>query len=234
MSDFYKEHDSGDMPTKSLHVPGMTPGAPGGTAPGRRRWSRGKQAAVLLATCAVVGGGAFTAVQAATGSTSAPAASTQAAAAQTGTQAGQAGSQAGSATTATTQAAILRDAVTGTGVRRLARLRLLGGLYGQFTYETKQGARSLAFERGTITSVSGSNVVVRATDGTTWTWTLTGTSVVREDGTKEAATALAQGETVFAGGPVTNGVRDARLIVIRKAKASASSSSASSSSAASA
>jgi hypothetical protein len=223
MSDFYKEHDSGDMPTTPLNVPGMAPGAPRGTAPGRR-WSRGKQAAVVLATCAVVGGGTFAAVQAATGSPAGSAATTQAAAVQAGTQAGQAGTQAGSASSATTQAAILRDAVTGTGARRLARLRRLGGLYGQFTYETKQGPATLAFERGTITSVGNGTVVVRATDGTTLTWTLTGTSVVRENGAKEPETDLAQGQAVFAAGPVSGGAHDARLIVIRKAKTPAASS----------
>ncbi len=60
-------------------------------------------------------------------------------------------------------------------------------------------------------------MAVRADDGTTWTWVLTGTSVVRENGTREPACTPAQGETVFAGGLVTNKTRDARLIVIRKA-----------------
>jgi hypothetical protein len=126
--------------------------------------------------------------------------------------------------TATDQAALLRDALTGKGARRLARLRLLGGLYGQFTYETKQGARTLAYERGTITAVGGGDVVIRAANGTTWTWALTGTSVVRENGTKEPQNALAEGQTVFAGGPVTGGTRDARLIVIRKAATAATTS----------
>jgi hypothetical protein len=208
MSDFFMRNDPGDVPTTPIPLPGSAPGAPRGTGPGRRPWSRGKQAAAVLGICAVVGGGAFGAVQAATGSpgTAQPAAATT----QTGTQAALAGN-------ATGQAAVLRDVLTSTGIRRLARLRLLGGLYGQFTYETKQGARTLAFERGTITLVGNGDVVIRAADGTTWTWALTGTSVVRENGTKEPQSALAQGQTVFVGGPVSGGVRDARLIVIRKA-----------------
>ena len=116
---------------------------------------------------------------------------------------------------ASTQAAALSAVLGGHG--RLARLRRLGGMYGQFTYETKQGARTLAFERGTIASVAGGDVVVRAHDGTTWVWDLTGTSVVRDDGKRTTESALAAGEQVFAGGPVTGGTRDARLIVIRKA-----------------
>src|SRR5579859_1090872 len=44
----------------------------------------------------------------------------------------------------------------------LARLRALGGVDGQFTFHNSTGYHTLAFERGTIQSVSGSNVVVRA------------------------------------------------------------------------
>ena len=90
-------------------------------------------------------------------------------------------------------------------------------MYGQFTYETKQGARTVAFERGTVESVSGDSVVIRARNGMTETWTLTGNSVVRENGKRAAASALASGELVFAAGPVTGGAHDIRLIVIRKA-----------------
>ena len=54
--------------------------------------------------------------------------------------------------------------------RALVRLRLLGGMYGQYTFATKNGPHTLAFERGTIVSVAGADVTVRAKDGTTWTW----------------------------------------------------------------
>jgi hypothetical protein len=97
----------------------------------------------------------------------------------------------------------------------LARLRLLGGVHGEFTFHNKTGFHTLAFERGTITSVSGGNVVVRAPDGTTWTWLIVSNTVVRQNGSRTTTGALASGETVFTGGPVTNGVKDARLIVIR-------------------
>jgi hypothetical protein len=208
MSQMYKGIDPDDAPTMRIRVPGAAPSAPGGRGPGNGGWSRGKRVAVLLATCAVVGGGTFAVVQATTGSPpAAPAAATQAATSAQGI----------SAAPAIGQAAVLRDVLTGTGIRRLARLRILGGMYGQFTYETKEGPRTLAFERGTITSVSSSDVVIRAADGTTFTWILTSTSVVREDGTKEPESSLAQGQSVFAGGLVTSGTRDARLIVVRKA-----------------
>jgi len=97
----------------------------------------------------------------------------------------------------------------------LARLRRLGGVDGEFTYHNKTGFHTLAFERGTIQSVSGSDVVVKAADGTTWAWTIVSDTVVRKGGAKTTTSSLSAGETVFAGGPVVNGARDARLIVIR-------------------
>jgi hypothetical protein len=99
--------------------------------------------------------------------------------------------------------------------------RLLGGIDGQFTFRTKTGVRTLAYERGVIQTVnSGSNIVVRASDGTTWTWDLVSSTVVREDQAKTAETALAPGQPVWVGGPVNSGAKDARLIVIRPAASS--------------
>ncbi len=97
----------------------------------------------------------------------------------------------------------------------LARLRLLGGVHGEFTFHNKTGFHTLAFERGTITSVSGTGLVVRAPDGTVWTWLIVSNTVVRQDGSKTTTGALADGETVFTGGPVVNGAKDSRLIIIR-------------------
>jgi hypothetical protein len=114
--------------------------------------------------------------------------------------------------------------------RALARLRALGGVEGEFTFHNSTGFHTLAFERGTIQSVSGNNVVVRSPDGTTWTWLTVSDTVVRQNGTKATTSALATGETVFAGGPVINGAKDARLIVIRPGKSGSGSSGSSSSS----
>jgi len=217
MSNMYEGISPDDMPTGPYRSPGGSGtgnSGPGGSGPGKGARSRGKWAAALLAVCAAVGGGTFAVVQAVTGSpAAAQAANTRAATAQTGTP------QTGTSASVSGQAAALRDVLTRTGAWRLARLRRLGGMYGQYTYETSAGPRTLAFERGIITDIGSADVVVRAADGTTWTWVLTGTSVVRENGTREPETMLAQGETVFAGGPVTDGTRDAWLVVIRKAAA---------------
>jgi hypothetical protein len=109
---------------------------------------------------------------------------------------------------------------------RLARTRLLlHGIHGQFTFQTKKGTKTLAFERGTVESVASGTVTVRAADGTTWTWHLVSNTVIREGGKKTTAASLADGQRVFAGGPVVSGADNARLIVIRPAAAPAPSSS---------
>lgn len=100
--------------------------------------------------------------------------------------------------------------------RRLFRVFLLRGIDGQYTFRTRQGTiRTLAFERGVIQAVSGSDIVVRAVDGTTWSWNLVSGTVVREHGAKTSTSALASGEPVWVGGPVVSGAKDARLVVIR-------------------
>jgi len=212
MSDMYKGYGAEDMPTAQLRVPGAAPGAPRGKGPGNGWWTPGKRAAAVLAACALIGGGTYAAVAATSDPSAALSATTQAAA------------QTGAAVNSTEQAQVLTAAITTPSVRRIDRLRLLGGMYGQFTYNTKSGPRTLAYERGTITLVGNGDVVVRAADGTSYTWVLTSTSVVRDDGTKESSSVLAVGQSVFAGGPVTDGNRDARLIVVRKAAATPNSS----------
>jgi hypothetical protein len=203
----------------SIDTSGKTdssPGLPRGTRP-RRPIAR---IAALIVACAVVAGGAFAATEAVSGAgPSAPAAAAAAAVPAAG-PAGQAAVLNGVLAVASGTATAPGTAAERVALRRLrralARLRRLGGMYGQFSFETKKGPRTLAFERGTVTSVAGADVAVRATDGTTWTWVLTGSSVVREDGARTKATALAAGEQVFAGGLVSGATRDARLIVIRE------------------
>jgi hypothetical protein len=109
---------------------------------------------------------------------------------------------------------------------RLGRLRLaIRGEHGEVTYRAKDGtSKTLAFERGKVTAVSGTAVTVAAADGTTWTWHLVSNSVVRQGAHKVGASGLAAGQQVFAGGPVVNGADDARLIFIRPAAPASSAS----------
>ncbi len=99
----------------------------------------------------------------------------------------------------------------------LLRIAALGGEHGQVTFQGKAGARTVAFERGTVESVSGSTFVVRAPDGTTWTWKLIASTAMRDAGHTLAQPKVSSGELVFVEGLVANGVNEARFIMARKA-----------------
>jgi hypothetical protein len=107
------------------------------------------------------------------------------------------------------------------GLGAIARLRRLGGMYGQFSVRTKSGAsRTITFERGVVTS-AGSDLLVKAANGTTWTWRFTPATVVRQRGAKGTRSDLSAGERVIVAGQLAAGARDARLIVVRGARAGA-------------
>jgi hypothetical protein len=105
--------------------------------------------------------------------------------------------------------------------RRWHLLRLVRGMYGQVTYHGRAGTATLAFERGTVESASGGHLVVRAADGTTWTWDLAGNAVVREHGRTPPGGALSRGARVFVAGRVSGSSKDARLIRVRARSGSA-------------
>jgi len=136
-----------------------------------------------------------------------------------------AGGNAAASPVSSSQGAQLNTALTDAGsaaaparVRwALGRIRRLGGVEGTATFHNKKGFHTVSFERGTIQSVSGGDVVIKSPDGTTWTWKIVSDTVVRENGGKTTASALSAGETVFAGGPVVSGARDARLIIVKPA-----------------
>jgi hypothetical protein len=156
-------------------------------------------------------------VSASAGATSAPAAGTKAAAA----------CARGTRRLRSTRRPVAAHRVRAACRHRLARVRLLvRGIHGQFTYETKKGAKTLAFERGTIQAVTGTTVTVKASDAATWTWHLVSNTVVRQSsnkpGDKKVATSsLSVGQRVFVGGSVVSGADNARLIVIRPAASAA-------------
>jgi hypothetical protein len=62
---------------------------------------------------------------------------------------------------------------------------------------------------------NGTSIVVQAADGSSWTWQLVSTTVVRDGTGKISESSLAVGEQVWVGGPVISGVKDARLIFVR-------------------
>jgi hypothetical protein len=174
---------------------------------------------------ALATGGALAGSQLAAGSSSgsaAGAAGSSASSASSASSGAGAGAGAGAAVSAAVSAV---GNTSGTGARHLgaiARLRRLGGMYGQFSVRTKAGAtRTVAFERGVVSS-AGTDLVVRAANGATWTWRFTSATVVRKGGAKVSRTALSSGEHVIVAGPLAAGARDARLIVVRSTKATTS------------
>lgn len=194
MTNMYRPDADGGYPADAAE-PGST------WSPRRRlRWGAGITLAAFL-----VGGGITLAVTSAGGTAAAsPVSSSQGAQLNTA-QLNTALSDAGSAAAP----ARVRWA--------LGRIRRLGGVEGTATFHNKKGFHTLSFERGTIQSVSGSDVVIKSPDGTTWTWKIVSDTVVRKNDGKTTASALSAGETVFAGGPVVSGARDARLIIVKPA-----------------
>ena len=194
-----------DTPAGSYDSPPADPSSPGSRTKRLFRWGAG----ITLAGFLAGGGIALAAV-----SGGGPAAAGSASGAS-----GAFGAQAAELNTALSDAAgSSSSTVPPARVRRaLGRLRLLGGVDGTVTFHDKTGFHTVSFERGTIQSVSGSDVVIKAPDGTTWTWLIVSDTVVRKNGSKATTSALSAGEKVFAGGPVVSGSRDARLIIIRAA-----------------
>jgi hypothetical protein len=99
---------------------------------------------------------------------------------------------------------------------RLRRLRVLihRAVHGQITIQTKNGPKTLVFERGAIQSASANSLVVRAPDGTTWTWVISTATRVIKAGQRVGATALAVGQRVVVLGQVSSGSDQARRVLI--------------------
>ncbi|MGH3155943.1 MAG: hypothetical protein ACRDNF_05120 [Streptosporangiaceae bacterium] len=153
-----------------------------------------------------------------------------------------AGSGSGSSGSNSTQADALNTAITSTkgncatplpgstarsGKHGCLRpsIRRVRGMYGQVSYATKSGTETLAFERGTVVSNSNSALVVKARNGTEWTWDASSSSLVRESGKPVSSSDLIAGAKVFVGGQVIGSSKDARLVVIHAKTASGGSSS---------
>jgi hypothetical protein len=201
-----------------------TPDPLGSPSPATRSGRTRRVLTSIAASAVLLGGGAAIGV-ALTGGASASTGTGSASTASTGTALASVTTTAGS--TATGRCAKLAQRLHSHGhpvaaTRLLAfcrnpllRLALVGGAHGEVTFQTKNGPKTIAVERGTIQSVTGSGITVLAKDGTTWTWDFVSNTVVREGGQTVATNKLANGETVLVGGPVAGGVHDARVIRIR-------------------
>ncbi len=194
------------------HPGGRTVGLGSGSP---SRWAIGLGCAVVLAGVSVLG-----VTLAGGGANSGGGGSRSASAVLTG-NASQAGgsNQAGGSGKAAGAAAprLAYRALAAASRGRLARLARLArhALHGQVTVATKKGPRTIAFERGTVQSVSGGSVVVKAADGVTWTWQLGAGTRVFRTGRPVGADALADGQRVAVVGQLTGGSDQARRILIR-------------------
>jgi hypothetical protein len=109
-----------------------------------------------------------------------------------------------------------RAAMFGHVRAREARLALLlhRAIHGQVTVGSTDGPKTIAFERGTVQSISGGSVVVKAADGVTWTWQVGSEARLYRNGQKVSADVLATGQRVAVLGLVTGGTDQARRVII--------------------
>lgn len=100
-----------------------------------------------------------------------------------------------------------------TGLRR----RLLAGrvLHGEATVKGREGYQVAATQLGTVTAVTKTSLTVRSEDGVTWTWALGSDTRVRTAEAASSAAAVKDGVQVRVVGPVADGARTARLVVVR-------------------
>lgn len=87
-------------------------------------------------------------------------------------------------------------------------------LHGERVVKDKDGKIiTVDTQRGTVSAVSASSMSVRSSDGTTWMWTLNGTTKVRGANLKrETASSIKAGETVAVAGERTGDTRTARAV----------------------
>ncbi|MEO3811711.1 hypothetical protein ABGB17_22180 [Sphaerisporangium sp. B11E5] len=100
---------------------------------------------------------------------------------------------------------------------RLGARRALIGVHGETTVRARGGGfDTFAWQRGAVTSASGTALTVRSADGVSWTWTVTGDSKVRKNGDKSTPSALKAGDDVFVLGRPSGDTRTALGVVVPK------------------
>lgn len=195
------------------------PTGPGGQPPRPKRlWMRDRKIrwGAGIAAAVILGAGGTSAGLALTGSSAPPANAAQAVALNSA-MGYTTGCSLSSVTKNAGSAAIKADRAH---LRRClrARLHVITGMHGEVAYHTTSGTQTLAFERGSIVSVNGGTLSVKAADGTTWTWNEAGSPIVRQSGKEANITMLQSGTKVFIGGLVNGSSREAKLIIVHGAK----------------
>jgi hypothetical protein len=88
-------------------------------------------------------------------------------------------------------------------------------LHGEVAVQTKDGVKTIVVQRGSVTSVSGTSVTVKSTDGYALTWTLAADAAVVQNKKKVGITALKAGEQIGVAGTKDGSADDARLIAVK-------------------
>lgn len=87
-------------------------------------------------------------------------------------------------------------------------------LYGEAVSADKDGKKTYhVWQRGTVTSASPTSVVVRSSDGTSWTWTANDDTKVRSKGDEKKVSDVKKGDEVLVAGTRDGSVRTAARIV---------------------
>jgi hypothetical protein len=102
----------------------------------------------------------------------------------------------------------------GHATRRELRARFKTGAHGQNEFKNKDGQLvEHEWQVGTVESVSGQNVTVTDSTGTTWTWTLASGARVRVGGKAGALTGVKTGDKIGVEGVQSGSANDARWLI---------------------
>jgi hypothetical protein len=211
----YPPYASGqNAPTQQLPRPGTQrpPRKNGWMQNKKLRWGAGIAAAVLLGA-----GGTLAGLELTSSGTTAPQSNAASAVALNSALGYSTGCSLSSVTSDPGSAAIKADRAN---LRRClrARLRIIPGMYGEVAFHTTNGTETLAFERGEIMSTGGGQLTVQADNGTTWTWQVASSPIIRESGKATTINSLQKGIKVFVGGLDDGTNKDAKLILLHAGK----------------
>ncbi|PRY18721.1 hypothetical protein [Pseudosporangium ferrugineum] len=88
-------------------------------------------------------------------------------------------------------------------------------LHGEVTVQGKDGVRTIAVQRGTVTAVDATSVTVKSSDGVTWTWAFGDKIKIVRDRTAVQPTALKAGDEAGLAGRRDGDRTVARLIRLK-------------------
>ena len=108
-----------------------------------------------------------------------------------------------------------KAAPNGPGGKHRPRIKLRKNvLHGETVVQTKDGVKTVAFQRGTVTAISTTSVTVKSTDGFSQTWTIGDKLHVIQHRKTVQPSDVKQGAEIGIAGPKENGTATARLIVL--------------------